>query len=79
MLAPYDCAVEFPFAYGYSFTGANSSGQYFPLPKNYSGGCITYNSSFYSEYAYAYVTAVSNSTSVIPLNCGAYSCDVKQT
>ena len=79
MLAPYDCAVEFPFAYGYSFSGANSSGQYFPLPKNYFGGCITYNSSFYSEYAYAFVTAVSNGTSVIPLNCGAYSCDVEQT
>ena len=79
MLAPYNCAVEFPFAYGYTFTGANSSGQYFPLPKGYTGGCITYNSTFYSESPFAYVIAVSNSTSIIPLNCGAYSCDVKQT
>jgi hypothetical protein len=79
MLAPVDCAIEFPFAYGYTFTGANSSGQYFPLPQGFAGGCITYNSAFYTEYAYAHVIAVSNSTSIIPLNCGAVSCDVEQT
>jgi hypothetical protein len=78
MLAPFNCAVEYPFAYGYTFTAANSSGQYFPLPQGFDGGCITYNSAFYSQSAYAYVTAVSNNTSVVPLNCGAYSCDVKQ-
>jgi len=78
-LAPFSCAVEFPFAYGYTFTGSNSSGQYFPLPSGYFAGCITYNSNYYSEYAYAYLTAVSNDTSIVPLNCGGYSCDVSQT
>jgi len=78
-LAPFSCAVEFPFAYGYTFAGSNSSGQYFPLPSGYFAGCITYNSNSYSEYPYAYLTAVSNDTSIVPLNCGGYSCDVRQT
>ena len=79
LLAPLSCAVEFPFAYGYTFTGANSSGQYFAIPNGYFAGCITYSSNYYSQYAYAYLVAVSNSTSIIPLNCGGYSCDVRQT
>jgi hypothetical protein len=77
-LAPTSCSVEFPFAYGYSFNNANSSGKYFPLPSGYDGSCIGYLPNYYSQYPFAYLVEVSSNLSITTLNCGSYTCDVKQ-
>ena len=78
-LTPTRCSIEFPFAYGYSFTEANSSGKYFPLPSGYGGSCISYLPVYYTEHPFAHLVEVSTDVEVVSPNCGAYTCDVKQT
>jgi len=77
-LGPISCGLQFPFAYGHSFTGANSSGSYFPYP-GFFVGCIGISSDFMNRIPYASLVAVSSETMLTTVNCGGYVCDTKQS
>jgi len=77
-LGPISCGLQFPFAYGHSFTGANSSGAYFPYPRFFIG-CIEISAGFVSQIPYASLVGVSRDTMLTSVNCGGFVCDTKQS
>jgi hypothetical protein len=71
-LAPEACNNEFRFAVGYSFTQANRTGSYFPLPPGLSA--CTPSGGTISAYVYQVKGIV-----VTPLACGVVTCDLNDT
>lgn len=74
-LTPVLCQAEFAFAVGYTFSQANESGSYFPLPPGYADHCIQYYS-YEQSMLYAHVTGLEGLEET-QVGCGFANCDVK--
>jgi hypothetical protein len=71
-LAPEACNNEFRFAVGYSFTGSNETGPYFPIPSGFSSCSPSGGTLSSVVYAVAHLT-------ITPLSCATITCDLNET